>query len=170
MKKNRIEILSDIYNKLFDWCWPIYLLLFFGILFATGITHNENIFIIGSIIIILLVICSMIYFWLFPFEHLSERFTLWIHSFNKYKLNDEKEKILWTSLQVKAKNGYKEWYDKTLGDDLCGPWIKDYTEEEDKLLDKIHKYFYGENWYVVMPISGAQVNFVKYYDIKDKVI
>lgn len=158
----------DIYNLIYNWGWAITFLLFLGILVATGITQNPNIFLIGGIILIILEILWMIYMWLFPFEHLDERFILWVHSFGKYKLTDD-EKILLESINVKAKLGYDEWYECTKGDDLCGPWIKDYTEEENDLLDKIHKYFYGDNWYVVMPISGAQVNYVKYEDIKNKV-
>jgi len=158
----------DIYNKIFDCGWLIIFLLFLGILTATGITQNVNILLIGGIILIILNILWIIYMWLFPFEHLGERFKLWIHSFNKYKLTDD-EKPLWESIKVKAKLGYDDWFAKTKGDDLCGPWIKDYTQEENDLLDKIHKYFYGDDWYVVMPISGAQVNYIKYVEIKNKV-
>lgn len=166
--KNRIDILSDIYNKLYDWGWPILLHLFFCILIATGITNNQNIFIIGSVIIILLTICLMIYFWLYPFEYLGERFTLWIHSFSKYKLSENEVK-LWGNIINKVDKGYLEWYAQTQGDDICGPWIKDYTEEEGKLIDKIHEYFYGEHWYITMPISASQCYYQMFYDIKDKI-
>ena len=77
---------------------------------------------------------------------------------------------LWKSIIEKAKIGYDEWYEETHGDDLCGPWIKDYTIEENNLLDKIHHKLYGKDWWIAMPISTAQVNYVMYDDIKDKVI
>ena len=91
--RNRIDILSDIYNKLYDWCWPIGFFGFIGILVATGITQNQNIFIIGSIALIVFYVFIFGYMWLFPFEHLGERFTLWIHSFNKYKLSKNEVKL-----------------------------------------------------------------------------
>ena len=158
----------DSYNLIYNCGCPITFLSFIGILVATGITQNPNIVLIGGIIIIVLDILWMIYMWLFPFEHLGERFKLWVRSFRKYKLTDD-EKLLWESLKVKAKLGYNEWLARTKGDDLCGPWIKDYTQEENDLLDKIHKYFYGDDWYVVMPISGAQVNYIMFNDIMDKI-
>ena len=157
----------DIYNLIYNLGWPISFLSFLGILIATGITQNTNIFLIGGIIVIILDILWMIYMWLFPFEHLNERFILWIHSFKKYKLS-ENEKILWSNIMNKADAGYKEWCEQTKGDDMCGPWIKDYSKEEGNLIDKIHKYFYGEDWYITMPISAAQCYFQMYYDIMNK--
>lgn len=85
----------------------------------------------------------------------------------KYKLNKD-EQILWESIVNKAELGYNEWYEKTKGDDMCGPWINT-TKEENDLLDKIHKYYYGDNWWVSFPISTAQVNFIIYEDIKNKI-
>ena len=86
-----------------------------------------------------------------------------------YTLNDH-EKELWDSIEKKAKIGYDEWFAKTKGDDLCGPWIKDYTKEENDLIDKIHHQLYGEDWWIAMPIHTAQVNYVMYEDIKDRII
>lgn len=86
-----------------------------------------------------------------------------------YKLTPE-ERLLWNSLVQKANNGYVEWWSQTQGDDICGPWIKDYTKEENDLLNKIHEYFYGIGWYVATPISTSQVNYVMYEDVKNKVI
>lgn len=157
----------DIYNLIYNWGWPISFLSFLGILIATGITQNTNIFLIGGIIIIIIDILWIIYMWLFPFEHLNERLILWIRSFTKYKLS-ENEKVLWGNIMNKADIGYKEWYEQTNGDDMCGPWIKNYTKEEGNLIDKIHKYFYGEHWYITMPISASQCYYQMYYDIKDK--
>ena len=77
---------------------------------------------------------------------------------------------LWKSIEEKAKAGYNEWFEKTQGNDLCGPWIKDYTKEENDLIDKIHHQLYGKNWWISVPISTAQVNYVMYEDIKDKII
>ena len=158
----------DIYNKIYNYMFPISFLSFLGILIATGITKNPNIFLIGGIIVIVLHILWIIYMWLFPFEHLLERFVLWIHSFNKYKLSENEVK-LWGNIMNKADNGYKEWYARTQGDDMCGPWIKDYTKDEGNLIDKIHKHFYGEHWYIAMPIGAAQCYYQMYYDIKDKI-
>lgn len=166
--RNRIDILFDIYNKLYDWGWPIGFFVFIGILVATGITHNQNIFIIGSIALTVFYVFIFGYMWLYPFEHLGERFNLWIHSFNKYKLSENEVK-LWDNIMNKADKGYIEWCVQTQGDDMCGPWIKDYTEEEGKLIDKIHEYFYGEHWYIVMPISASQCYYQMFYDIKDKI-
>ena len=166
--RNRIDILSDIYNKLYDWGCPISFFGFIGILVATGITHNQNIFIIGSIALIVFYVFIFGYMWLYPFEHLGERFTLWIHSFNKYKLSENEVK-LWGNIMNKADKGYVEWFAQTQGDDMCGPWISDYTEEEGKLIDKIHEYFYGEHWYITMPISASQCYYQMFYDIKDKI-
>ena len=160
----------DTYNLILNLSWPITItfLSFLIILTVTGITQNPNVLLIGGIILIILEILQIIYMWLFPFEHLGERFKLWVRSFRKYKLTDD-EKILWESLKVKAKLGYNEWLARTKGDDLCGPWIKDYTKEENNLLDKIHEYFYGKNWYVALSISGAQVNYIMFNDIMHKI-
>ena len=65
---------------------------------------------------------------------------------------------------------YIEWYNKTNGDDLCGPWIKDIIPEEIRLIDKIYNKFYGDDWYVSLPISTAQVSYSQYNNIKNKVI
>ena len=167
--RNRIDILSDIYNILYDCCWPIMFFSFIGILITSGIFQSEKIFFIGLIILLFVCIFWMVYMWLFPFEHLSERFILWIHSFNKYKLSENEVK-LWGSIMSKADNGYIEWFAQTQGNDMCGPWIKDYTEEEGKLIDKIHKHFYGEHWYITMPISASQCYYQMFYNIKDKVL
>jgi len=97
---------------------------------------------------------------------------IWLKSlfeYNKYKLTDE-EIPIWESIVLKEYQGYLEWYEKTKGDDLCGPWIKDITPEEVALLDKIHEKYYGNDWWIATPISTAQVCYVEYEDIKDKVI
>ena len=168
---NIIKIIKnlDFYSFIYNWCWPISFFAMMGILIATGITQNTNIFVIGVIALILFDILCMIYICVYPFEHLDERFILWIHSFHKYKLSEEESK-LWNNISNKASNGYIEWFAKTQGDDICGPWISDYNDEERKLVDKIHQYYYGTNWWIATPISGAQVMYVMYEDIKNKVI
>ena len=90
--------------------------------------------------------------------------------FKKYYKLSSNEKILWDSIIQKAEDGYNEykteypnWYDN-----LCPPWIKDYTKEEYDLVYKIHEYFYP-GWYSSWPISGSQVMYEMYEDIKDKV-
>ena len=162
----------DTYNLILNCGWPIsflsFLLSFLGILITIGIIQNTNIFLISGIIVIILDILWIIYIWLFPFEHLDERFILWIHSFKKYKLNEHEIK-LWANIMNNADIGYKEWYEQTKGDDMCGPWIKNYTEEEGNLIDKIHKHFYGEHWHITMSISASQCYYQMYYDIKDKI-
>jgi hypothetical protein len=75
----------------------------------------------------------------------------------------------WKNIERKAKQGWQEWFDKTKGDDLCGPWISNIEPNEVNLIDKIHKIFYGDDWYVVMPLHTSQVCYVQYMQIKDKV-
>lgn len=92
---------------------------------------------------------------------------LWNYLF-KYKLSKEEQK-LYESILNKDTIGYSEWYKQTKGDDICGHWIKDITKEEISLLNKIHKYFYGEDWCVNISISNSQVCAIMLNDIKDKV-
>ena len=154
---------AKIYNLVYDLLFPVSFFGLIGILVATGITKNENIFIIGNIVLITIDIIAMFYLF-FSWN----RIKFWLKTKLKYKLTND-EKILWNNIIQKAQAGYNEWWDATKGNDMCGPWIKDYTEEENNLLDKIHKYFYGDGWYVSMPISCAQVNYIMYEDIKNKV-
>jgi len=154
---------AKIYNIIYDLLFPISFFGFIGILVATGITKNENIFVIGSVVLITIDVIAMFYLF-FSWN----RIKFWLKTKLKYKLTND-EKILWNNIIQKAQVGYNEWCDVTKGNDICGPWIKDYTEEENNLLDKIHKYFYGDGWYVSMPISCGQVNYVMYEDIKNKV-
>ena len=152
-----------LYNLVYDLLLPVSFFGFIGILVATGITKNENIFIIGSVVLITIEVIGMFYLF-FSWNMIK----FWLKTKLKYKLTNN-ERILWNNIIQKAQIGYNEWWDSTKGNDMCGPWIKDYTEEENNLLDKIHKYFYGDGWYVSMPISCAQVNYVMYEDIKNKV-
>ena len=90
----------------------------------------------------------------------------------QYNLTDPTEIDLWYSIKVKAANGYKEYIEKypSWEDNIMPPWINDMTNDESKLLDKIHAYFYGDDWYTADAISCAQVNYVMYDDVKNKVI
>lgn len=90
--------------------------------------------------------------------------------FNMTYTLKENEIELWKIIEEKAKIGYTEWLEKTKGDDICGPWIKDITEEEVKLINKIHEYFFGKDWCIAIPMSTSQVCSVQYDDIKNKVI
>lgn len=86
----------------------------------------------------------------------------------KYILNDE-EKKLWDSISNKAQNGYREWDAKEDKYNYMGAWMSPHlTKEEQKLIDKIHEYYYPGD-YIVDPIGAAQADYVWYSDIKDKV-
>lgn len=98
-----------------------------------------------------------------------EKLFRWVMYFQKYMLTDEEEKT-WLSIKQKVKEGYKEWSSMTHGDDHCGPWIKNITHGEKVLIDKIHKKYYGDDWVINDPIGVNQVYYVKYTEIKNKVI
>ena len=102
-------------------------------------------------------------------KKLLTKIKLWWNSLFKYKLTG-RERELYNSILIKDAIGYGEWYAKTHGDDICGHWIKDITEEEVKLINKIHEHFFGKNWWITIPISTAQVCSIQYNDIKNKVI
>ena len=82
-----------------------------------------------------------------------------------YVLTDD-EKRLWCQIEKKASEGYSEWYNQTKGDDICGPWIKNVTPSEIKLINKIHEKYYGKDWTVFISVSEQQVNYIKYTNIK----
>ena len=88
---------------------------------------------------------------------------------HKYVLT-EQELPLWASIVAKANKGYGEWFHKTKGDDLCGPWIKDINKKEIELIDKIYTKYYGNDWILTMSLSTEQVSYSQYNEIKDKVI
>lgn len=83
-----------------------------------------------------------------------------------YRLSNE-EKHIWKSIEEKSNNGLIECQCE-YGNNAT-PWIQELTEEELKLLNKIHDYFYGENWYIADPLGAKQVQYIMYDDIKDKV-
>lgn len=90
----------------------------------------------------------------------------------QYILTNPTEIDLWYSIKVKAINGYKEYIEKypSSADNIMPPWINDITNDELTLLDNIHTYFYGDDWYITDPIGCAQVNYIMYDDIKNRVI
>lgn len=90
--------------------------------------------------------------------------------FNKIYILNNEEKLIWNNIVDKANEGFAEWAERTKGNDLCGSWIKDITPEEIRLIDKIYNKFYGDDWYVSLPISTAQVSYSQYNNIKNKVI
>jgi len=91
------------------------------------------------------------------------------HILMKYVLTDI-EYILWKNICRKANQGYAQWFNKTRGDDICGPWIANCTTEEADLLNKIYHYLYKDDIMVTLSLSTAQINCIMYEDIKDKVI
>ena len=86
----------------------------------------------------------------------------------KYILNNE-EKKLWGSIINKAQSGYQEWNTKEDKYDYLIPGMSSYlTKEEQKLIDKIHEYYYPGD-YIICPIGAAQADYVWFSDIKHKV-
>ena len=154
---------NKIYNWLVDWNFPISFVLFIGSTLLSGITQNEIYILIGwPIVLVFTIFCSL--YLCVDWKDIK----FWWRNRKNYILTSE-ERPIWENIDKKAHEGFDEWYKKTGGDDLCGPWIKDITPEEVNLLDKIHERYYGSDWCVAIPISTAQVCYVEYEDIKDKV-
>jgi hypothetical protein len=89
--------------------------------------------------------------------------------FNKIYILNNEEKVIWNNIVDKANDGFVEWAKQTKGDDICGPWIKDITPEEIRLIDKIHSKF-NKDWWISAPISQAQVCYIQFTEIENKVI
>ena len=101
--------------------------------------------------------------------HSKHDIQMYFRKHKKYILNNE-EKKLWGSIINKAQSGYHEWNAKEDKYDYLSPWMSPHlTKEEQNLIDKIHEYFYGEHWYITMPISASQCYYQMFYDIKDKI-
>lgn len=79
--------------------------------------------------------------------------------------HDEKMHAILENIEKKAQAGLKACKIK-YPDGGCAPWIDDLTKSEIEILDIIHAIFYGEDWYIVDPISGSQCNYVLWQDIK----
>ena len=156
---------SKLYNCIYNLLFPLLFFGFIGILLVTSITQNKYIFLISSIILMVIEIIAMFYLW---FDWYDIKF--WWKTKFKYKLSLE-EKPLWDSLCQKACNAYTEYRKKypTCETNICPPGILDYTQEENDLLEKIHKYFYGDDWYISISISSAQVNYVMWVDVRNKI-
>lgn len=79
--------------------------------------------------------------------------------------HDEKIQAILENIEKKAQAGLKACKIQ-YPDGGCTPWIDDLTKSEIEILDIIHAIFYGEDWYIVDPISSAQCNYVLWEDIK----
>lgn len=89
--------------------------------------------------------------------------------FNSVYILEQDEQEIWNNIVTKANDGFTEWCKQTKGNDICGPWIKDITPEEILLIDKIHSKF-NKDWWVSIPISQAQVCYIQFTEIKNKII
>ena len=69
--------------------------------------------------------------------------------------HDEKMHAILENIEKKAQAGLKACKIQ-YPDGGCAPWIDDLTKT----------IFYGEDWYIVDPISGSQCNYVLWQDIK----
>jgi len=154
----------DFYNFVYSFHIPIIFGIFVCSMVLGGIMNNLSFMIIGWVIAIIL--CIFCGFYLY---HPSKKEILMYFRINKkYILNDE-EKKLWDSISNKAQNGYREWDAKEDKYNYMGAWMSPHlTKEEQKLIDKIHEYYYPGD-YIVDPIGAAQADYVWYSDIKDKV-
>lgn len=45
------------------------------------------------------------------------------------------------------------------------PSLEDVSEKEKFWIKRLHKLFYGSNWYVEDPLSGSQVMYIQFKDI-----
>jgi len=88
-----------------------------------------------------------------------------------YTLKDE-EKELWNSIVEKAKCGHQEFWKECEKDPnyMGWPWMSpDLTKEESEFIKNLHYKFFGLD-YIVDPIGCAQVDYMWYKDIKDRII
>ena len=92
---------------------------------------------------------------------------IWLWFFG-YKLKDNEVEV-WEAICGKAKRGFRIWYGKTKGNDLCGPWIPDLTKEEYELLSRIHFVCRRKRWIPALSISRSQLAYIKFDHIKKKV-
>ena len=120
----------------------------------------------GIIWPMLVTLMVMICFGIYLFRNTSLKKVI---SMIKYYYLTKEEIPVWESIEKKAEIGFDEWFDRTNGDDICGPWIKDISKEEVALIDKIHELYYGKDWRISIPISTSQVCYVMYEDIRYKV-
>lgn len=126
-------------------------------------TENMTYLEVGGILTLIFATFSMCYLYIS-----LKDIKLWWKNLSQYKLTTE-ESELFSSIEKKANDGYVEWFIKTQGDDICGPWIKDVTPEEIALIDKIHNQFYGKDWWISTPIGVSQCAYVMFKDIENKI-
>lgn len=152
----------DFYNFVYNFHIPIIFVIFFGSMILCGI--NQLFMIIGWITtFILCILCAFYLYW--PSKN---EIQMYFRQNKKYILTDE-EKKLWNSITDKAQNGFQEWDAREDKYDCMGQWMSPHlTKKEQKLIDKIHEYYYPGD-YIVDPIGAAQADYVWYSDIKDKV-
>ena len=83
-----------------------------------------------------------------------------------------RERVIWASIDLKAREGYAEWYHSKYNSDkyFCPPWTKPLTKAEEFVLNHIHKKIYGSKWYIVDSLGWTQCNFIIYERIKNRVI
>lgn len=142
-----------------------FMILFFWCIGMLFFMNNPTLFMIQFILFI--IACCWFIYPYFDFNFKDYR----KHYKGKYELT-EQEKQLWDIIVKKMVDGYHE-YEEHMKDNqysLICPWSKPLESNEYNLLDKIHKKYYGEDWYIVDPISGTQASYIMYEDIKDKVV
>ena len=103
------------------------------------------------------------------FKLFNKRFSRWLEKCPfKYYLKTEDDLLMWNSIVTKAMRGYDEWIENTNGNDMCGPALY-LNKKEQTWLDTVHTKIYGDSWVVTIPISAAQVNYVMYEDLLEKI-
>lgn len=156
-----MKLISNNRDKVF---WSFWCIWFFLSCILIGIFKFETIFVHGFFIMGFGIIVLL--------DNTNKKFSNWldqsINKSTKYKLSTE-ETILWESIQQKAQCGFSEYNSKDDKEDYMGVWMSPHlTKEEQKLIDKIHEYFYPGD-YIVDPVGAAQADYMWYEDIKDKV-
>jgi hypothetical protein len=138
-----------------------FMILFFWCIGMLFFMNNQTLFIIQFILF--LIACC----W-FAYPYFSFNFN---NRFKEYYELKEEERPIWETIVKKAIEGYNEYEDQTKNNEysyMC-PWTKPLEQNEYDLLDKIHKKYYGEDWYITDPIGGTQATYIMYEDVKDKV-
>lgn len=144
-----------------------FMILFFWCIGMMFFMNNQTLFIIQFILF--LIACG---WFMKPYINFDiKQFIKKLYRPNSYKLTEE-ETPLWESIIKKAMHGFYEYtvHVKKYPDEICPPWIGEtLTDDELKLLYKLHNMFYEKGWYIVDPIGPSQVQYIMYEDVKDKV-
>lgn len=77
------------------------------------------------------------------------------------------ENILWRSICNKALTGYAKSLSMYKSNAI--PWIENPTNDEKVLITKIHKYYYGKDWYIADSLGVDQVLYIMVIDCTDYV-